>query len=178
MTKRVSVLLAAGLAITLSACGGETASETEEASTSSMATSTDPATANEATPAGVERFSNVEWRLVSIADGEPIPDDIVTTIRFEGEGQYGGQGPCNRYFGTLNSEDGGPLFGTAGATRMMCPDPQMALETRYFEALAAVKNISLRAPAGEEVGPLRLRYETEEASGELVFEGTELTSEE
>ena len=173
MTKTIKVLCAAGVAMAMAACGGgePPVTETEEpaADASTMASMADPDMEYDAKPSAVDRFMDVEWRLVAIG-GEPVPDNIVTTIRFEGDGKYGGQGPCNRYFGELNSAEGGPIFGAAGATRMACPEPQMALETRYFEALAAVTSMSMSGMSGEDMGPLTFQWTRGDESGELVFE--------
>ena len=49
------------------------------------------------------------------------------------------------------------------ATRMACPEPQMAIENAYFEALGGTRSARL------EGGNLRLAWETETGSGELVF---------
>ena len=172
MTRTINALVIAGAAVAMTACGGgEPAAETEApaADASTMASKVDPEMAAAAKESVVDKFKDIEWRLVAIG-GEPVPDNIVTTIRFEGEGKYGGQGPCNRYFGTLNSEDDGPMFGGAGATRMACPEPQMALESRYFEALAAVTSMSMSGMSGEDMGPLTFQWTRGDESGELVFE--------
>lgn len=105
----------------------------------------------------------IEWRLVSLQDGVLVPDDIVTTIRFEGD-EFSGQAPCNRYFGARNTDPNVPgLFGPVGATRMMCPEMQMLYENRYFEALGGIRDARIDGDR------LVLDWEAGGEGGELVF---------
>ena len=107
--------------------------------------------------------AQVEWRLVSLRDGVLVPDEIVTTIRFEGD-EFTGQAPCNRYFGSRNTNPNVPgLFGPVGATRMMCPETQMLYEDQFFVALGGVRDARIEGDR------LVLDWEAGDEDGELVF---------
>ncbi len=88
-----------------------------------------------------------EWRLVAI-DGAPAPDaPAPITLRYEA-GRIAGFAGCNRYFASLEAGEGDVLtVGPTGATRMACPEPQMALESRFLGVLSAIR--AARASDGE-----------------------------
>ena len=100
-----------------------------------------------------------EWRLVAI-DGAPAPDaPAPITLRYEA-GRIAGFAGCNRYFASIEAAGGGAVtVGPAGATRMACPEPQMALESRFLGMLSAA--VELRTGGDE----LVLRG----SGGELAF---------
>ena len=100
-------------------------------------------------------LAEVERRLTAI-DGAPVaagPRPI--TLRYEG-GRIAGFAGCNRYFASLEVRDGDAVsVGTAGATRMACPEPQMAIESRFLKVLAGTRGaqivdgrLVLRGPLG------------------------------
>jgi heat shock protein HslJ len=155
-TNRFSLAL---LVFLLSGCGeadpgGETAMAEAEP---------EPATAQPHAVPLLTEAGPSEWRLVSISDAVLIPAGIVATIRFEGA-EFSGQAPCNRYFGSRNSNPNVPgLFGPVGATRMMCAEEQMDYERQFFEAMGGVREAHIDGDR------LILAWETEEDSGELVF---------
>lgn len=70
------------------------------------------------------------WRLVEL-DGKPF--EARATLRFPRTGRIEGEGPCNRWFGTMWSAY--PWFRPEGiaSTRQACPD--LALETAFLAAL-------------------------------------------
>ena len=73
------------------------------------------------------------FTLTSInGENEPAP----VTLRFPAKGEVAGQAPCNGY--TASQRAPLPWFevGPIAATRRACPD--LAFETRYFEALRAM----------------------------------------
>lgn len=71
------------------------------------------------------------WILKSI-DGQPF--NARATLVFPQEGKIAGQAPCNSYAGEQTAPY--PWFATTGiaATKRACPE--LADETRYFQALA------------------------------------------
>ncbi len=73
------------------------------------------------------------WRLVEI-DGQPFA--ARATLEFADEGKLSGQAPCNSYSGKQTVPY--PWFRAVEivSTRKACPD--LAAETAYFEALAAM----------------------------------------
>ncbi len=75
----------------------------------------------------------VVWQLVEL-DGKPY--DAHATLSFADEGQLAGQAPCNTYFGEQSAPYPWFMAENIGATRKACPD--LAAETAYFEALAAM----------------------------------------
>ena len=83
------------------------------------------------------------WQLVEIStDGvlQPIPANASVTLQFEGESRVHGKSGCNRYFASYTLDGSQLSFGQAGATRMMCPEPLMSLESNYFAALGHVES--------------------------------------
>ena len=83
------------------------------------------------------------WQLIEIStDGtlRPIPTDASVTLQFEGESRVHGKSGCNRYFASYTLDGSRLRFGQAGATRMMCPEPLMTLESEYFAALEHVES--------------------------------------
>lgn len=105
------------------------------------------------------------WRLAAF-DGETVPADAPAVTLGMEDGRFVGTGGCNQYSTGLES---GSLPGevrTSGvvSTRMACPDPAGALETRYLAALERVRGWSF------DRGSLVLTWNDEnQASHRLVF---------
>lgn len=78
------------------------------------------------------------WTLSEV-DGKPF--NARATIRFGEDGKVSGQAPCNRYFGTQTAPYPWLELGPIGATKMACPD--LAAETAYFNALAAMSLVEV-----------------------------------
>ena len=83
-----------------------------------------------------------DWMLVSI-DGAPLAVHVI--LRLDEAGKISGQGPCNRYFGTVQGVL--PEFHAQdiGSTKMACPD--LGLESQYFQTLQAVDHAEIIADA-------------------------------
>jgi heat shock protein HslJ len=116
-------------------------------------------------PTKLADLTGREWVLAAFDRDDPAPAEPEITLVVEEQRFAGGSG-CNRYSaGVEAGEAPGSLVLTAGAaaTRMACPEPVMALESRYLRALGAVTGYSL---AGDE---LTLTYETDGATAELLF---------
>jgi heat shock protein HslJ len=109
-------------------------------------------------------LEGVEWALTHFSREEPAPPEPVITLVFEGERIAGSSG-CNRYFaGVEAGEAPGELeIGPLGATRMVCPEQQMALEGRYLKALERVARFGFAA------GTLVLMWGEGAKTGTLLF---------
>lgn len=81
-------------------------------------------------------ISGIDWRLISINSDEPAPNTIKITLRIDGD-RVSGKSACNSYTGAVTGDDepGRLSFGPIGGTKMLCPEPIMAWETRYLNAL-------------------------------------------
>ncbi len=94
-----------------------------------------------------------EWRPVALGE-VTLPDDVDVFVQFRGEGELGGFGGCNRFFGTWQIDGDAIAIGPLGATRMACPPPLMVHEAALFAALEAARRferdrIDLRLLDGE-----------------------------
>ncbi len=81
------------------------------------------------------------WNLVRLGS-RPLPSGVAVTIEFEGD-QIMGNAGCNRYFAGIKGN--GPYdlsIGPPGATRRACPEPAMAVESAYLQALQKVTQFS------------------------------------
>lgn len=109
-------------------------------------------------------LGGVEWVLSHFGWEDPAPPEPAITLVFEGERIAGSSG-CNRYFaGVEAGEAPGELaIGPARATRMACPDEQMALEDRYLKALGRVVRFGFAA------GRLLLTWSERGSTGSLLF---------
>ena len=101
-----------------------------------------------------------EWRAGERFEGKPV-----VTLGYS-EGRLTGRAGCNRY--TADAKPGAVggdlVVGPIAATRMMCPEPVMAVESRFLDALAAAKRWAL-LPSGD----LALTHGTERGEATLVF---------
>jgi len=84
------------------------------------------------TPAG-------NW-LVEDIQGSGVLDRVQTTLDLADDGQFHGSGGCNNYRGQASLDGNAISFGPAMATRMACPEAVMNQETKFFQALEAVKS--------------------------------------
>ena len=84
------------------------------------------------------------WRVVAIG-GVPFAADNSFGIS-PADGVYGGQGPCNRYFGSVTTDPfPAVILSTPGATRMACP--ALAEEAALFAALGRVERMGVGTDA-------------------------------
>jgi heat shock protein HslJ len=82
--------------------------------------------------AASERLEGSEWGM----SGEDKP-----FIQFGANGRVSGNSGCNRFTGTYEStEDGAIRIGPLAATRMACPEPAMAAESKFFAMLEEVRS--------------------------------------
>ncbi|MBK1734554.1 hypothetical protein CKO15_04490 [Halorhodospira abdelmalekii] len=86
----------------------------------------------------LELLTGQEWVMERIAE-ESLADHARVTLQFDGEeGQIAGAVPCNRYHGEFHLTGENLTFGAIATTRMACPEPLMALERSFLDALTAV----------------------------------------
>lgn len=85
-----------------------------------------------AAPAGAsDRLAGSEWGM----EGEDKP-----FIQFGANGRVSGNSGCNRFTGAYEvAEDGSIKIGPLAATRMACPEPEMALEAKFLADLDSVR---------------------------------------
>ena len=86
-------------------------------------------------------LDGTEWTLNRFAYDEEAPGSPAVTLAFSG-GQLRGKAGCNGYFTALadlpDAGAGALRLGPIGATQMMCPDEEMAVEDRYLRQLGSV----------------------------------------
>jgi heat shock protein HslJ len=114
----------------------------------------------------IETIGGTEWVLRSWAWDEPAAATPEVTLKLDGNRLVGGAG-CNNYFASVKAGDspGDIEIGPAGTTRKMCPQAEMAVEKRFLEQLAGVKQVRFVA------GQLALPYTKKDQSfGVMLFE--------
>lgn len=110
-------------------------------------------------------LDGANWRLVELAENEPVADEVEITITFAGD-KISGSGGCNNYNGSFTLSDDNPFlvtFGPIASTRMACPDPAGNQENAYFSALAAA------SLWGYDFGNLVISYGSGEERDRLLF---------
>lgn len=113
-------------------------------------------------PGLAEDLPGSEWAPAEIG-GDGVDDDFGAFVQFGGEGRVSGSGGCNRFTGDYRSDPAGAVaIGPLAMTRMACPEPRMALETRLMAALEAAAGfvrdgaaLILSDAAGEPVARFR-----------------------
>jgi heat shock protein HslJ len=81
--------------------------------------------------AAADRLAGSEWG----SEGEDKP-----FIQFGSNGRVSGNAGCNRFTGAYEAaEDGSIKIGPLAATRMACPEAEMATEAKFLADLDAVR---------------------------------------
>jgi heat shock protein HslJ len=80
------------------------------------------------------------WRLQSVS-GTPAIAGVQATLVFSANNMVSGSASCNRFSGPVTLAGDTIGFGSLAATRMMCPEPAMAQERRYLEALGQAQRV-------------------------------------
>lgn len=93
-------------------------------------------------PGGGASITGIQWRPVTIRS-EPVAEDSNMFVLFAVDGSISGNGGCNKFFGSLQTTDGGISVGELGATRMACPQQIMDQETAFMQALQDVASFKL-----------------------------------
>jgi heat shock protein HslJ len=109
-------------------------------------------------------LGGVEWVLTHFGWKDPAPPEPAITLIFEGERIVGSSG-CNRYFSGVEAgkAPGELKIGPVGATRMACPEDQMAMEDRYLKGLGRVVRFAFVT------GRLVLTWSQDDATGSMLF---------
>jgi len=82
----------------------------------------------------VDELSASAWRPSHI--GEMVMDDETGIfVQFEADGKLGGNGGCNRFFGSYRLDGNKIHVDPIGLTRMACPTDVMSFETSFVNAL-------------------------------------------
>jgi heat shock protein HslJ len=76
-------------------------------------------------------------------EGEATSLDVASTLTLSADGRAFGSTGCNRYTGPATVEGEHIRFGQLAMTKMACPAPAMAQETRFTMALARVDRWAL-----------------------------------
>ncbi|MDQ6660976.1 MAG: META domain-containing protein [Chloroflexota bacterium] len=93
-----------------------------------------------------EELHQHSWQLAEMGLSgalRPIPPEFPISLQFE-ELRVHGASACNRYFATCHLDGSQLHFQSIGATRMMCSEPAMALESDFFAALEHVETYQLQ----------------------------------
>lgn len=80
-----------------------------------------------------ESLDGTGWTIVMM-DQLPVLEAISTELRFA-DGRVSGTAGCNRISGSYTTKGSEILFGAIAATRMMCPEKQMAQEAKLLTLL-------------------------------------------
>lgn len=109
-------------------------------------------------------LAGTPWRLLQFDRNTAVPDNVTVTAVFEDK-RISGSAGCNRYFADVSAATPYELsIGPAGATRMACPAPQMAVETRFLRALAHATQFRFQ------LGKLAIGYRDGDTQAALLFE--------
>jgi heat shock protein HslJ len=91
-------------------------------------------------PAPPSSLAGARWVRVDRSEDAPH----FPTLEFEAARASGFAG-CNRWFASVAAQGDALTFGGIGATRMMCPEPAMATERAFFDALGATRTARVEA---------------------------------
>jgi heat shock protein HslJ len=87
--------------------------------------------------APADPLAGTAWSL-DLLPGVEKDAGVEVTLTFH-EGRIAGTAGCNRYFASYSVKGDSLKLGPAGATKMMCPEPQMTVEDAFLAALARVR---------------------------------------
>jgi heat shock protein HslJ len=113
----------------------------------------------------LDSLAGTEWVLRQWTVREPAVADPRITIRFKA-GSVAGTSGCNTFTAPVGPGDA-PLSVKVGelvTTRRACPEPAMAVETRFVRTLQAVDGY------GFLLGQLALSYQLDGQIGTLLFD--------
>ena len=95
-------------------------------------------------PDAESELAGTNWLLREI-EGRAVLESTRATLIFEDEGRVGGDGGCNRFFGTVEIDGGAVAFGPLGSTRRACGEAIDGQEISYLSALAKAAAFTLQA---------------------------------
>ncbi len=96
-------------------------------------------------------LAGTSWVLREI-EGRGVLPETRATLTFESAEKVGGDGGCNRFFGTVEIDGSAIAFGPLGATRRACGEAIDGQEIRYLRALDKAAAFYLEADALTIVG--------------------------
>ena len=110
-----------------------------------------------------DAMAGADWVLRAWTAAEPAAAEPAVTLGFEG-GRFAGYAGCNRYTAAVAAGDqpGDIAVGPVAGTRMMCPEPVMATETRFLRSLGGAGKFTFVA------GQLALTTE-QDGTGSVMF---------
>ena len=89
-------------------------------------------------------LAGTSWLLQEI-EGRTVLENTRATLTFQSAEKVGGDGGCNRFFGTVEIDGGAIAFGPLGATRRACGEAIDGQEISYLGALAKAAAFTLDA---------------------------------
>ncbi len=96
-----------------------------------------PATEPESMTQTTDPLTGTSWWVEDI-DGGGVIDRSKATVEFVEPGRVAGNSSCNRYMGGYEREGEALTFGNLAGTMMACPEPLMAQEQRFHQAMGQV----------------------------------------
>jgi len=120
----------------------------------------------------LDTLAGTAWVLRAWEVTEPNVSEPVVSLAYD-KGRFTGSSGCNRYFAGV---EGGAMpgdlkIGPLAGTRMACPDPQSAVETRFLEQLGGAQRF------GFMLGRLAISYARGNgSSGTMLFEASALST--
>lgn len=103
----------------------------------------------------IDQLAASAWRPSHIGE-MAVDDDIELFVQFETDGQLGGNGGCNTFFGSYTLENNKIHVNPIGVTRKACATDIMSIETSFVEGLqlatiivGAEKRVALRNDRGD-----------------------------
>ena len=94
----------------------------------------------------LDTLAGTTWVLRAWNLNEPAPAQPVVTLSYAA-GRFSGNSGCNRYTTTVTpgNTPGELQVGLVAGTRMACPDPQSAVETRFLQQLQAAQRFGIKS---------------------------------
>ena len=83
-------------------------------------------------------LAGTEWQLRDFAGKST---NVESWIAFKADGTVMGSGGCNQFNGGYSENARSLRFSNIAATMMACPEPEMRVEMKLFEALGATREI-------------------------------------
>jgi heat shock protein HslJ len=115
----------------------------------------------------LDTLAGTEWVLRAWDLAEPAPAEPEVTLAYQND-RIAGTSGCNRYTAAATAGDsaGELAIGPAAGTRMACPEPASAVETRFLKQIRGARKFGFR------LGRLAVGYEKDGgAYGTMLFEG-------
>jgi heat shock protein HslJ len=117
----------------LVACGPSESTDPANPDGSASAAKSETETMTQTT----DSLTGTRWQVEDIAGGGVI-DRSPATVEFPEPGRVAGNASCNRYMGGYEQDGEKLAFGNLAGTLMACPEPLMAQEQRFHQAMGQV----------------------------------------